>query len=104
MKYRSYKQITVHAEIEYGDEVNLEEFINQIDWKKAILFGVEFGDQSFLSVGDEDCEGKHMVWLRKPRKQSGWKRILGKFEEKTARVNSDKLMDKIVQYWKLLDE
>ncbi len=44
MKFRSYKQVTTSADIEYGEEVDLEGLINRIDWKKAILFGVDFGE------------------------------------------------------------
>ena len=98
-KYRSYKQITTAADIEYGEEVDFEGFIRLIDWKKAILFGVEFGENTFLMVSDEDWSGLHLVVFSRPRKASLWSRIFGKVAERSASVKAKKLNETIMKFW-----
>ena len=99
MKFRSYKQVTTSADIEYGEEVDLEGLINLIDWKKAILFGVDFGENTFLEVGEEDWSGLHMVRFSKPRQSSGWKRILGRFGQKVVMVKAVDIHEVLSNFW-----
>jgi hypothetical protein len=98
-KYRSYKQVTVAADIEYGEEVDFEGFMGLIDWEKAILFGVEFGEDTFLIVGEEDWHGLHIVCFCRPRKASVWNCILGKCVEKSANVKAEKLRETVLRFW-----
>jgi len=104
MKFRSYKQVTTSADIEYGEEVDLEGLINRIDWKKAILFGVDFGEDTFLEVGEEDWAGLHMVRFSRPRKASVWNRIIGKVVEKVVQVRAEKLNETLLRFWPKEDE
>ena len=99
MNFRSYKQTTIEASIEYGEEVDFDGFRKLIDWRVAILFGIEFGDGAFLDVGAEDWTGHLSVRLSRPRKQSFWNKILGNTDEDTIQVKPDGLEAALRKFW-----
>jgi len=99
MKFRSYKQVTVSADIEYGEEVDVDGLINQIDWKKAILYGVEFEEKSFLYVSEGDWDERYIVHFCKPRKPSIWKKIFGDVATKIVHVKAEMLKETLLQFW-----
>ena len=104
MKYKSYKQVTLKADVEYGEKVNLQGFIDLIDWKKAIIFGVCFDDESFMEIHDESFasdagELLHVIRIPNPPKLSTWDKICGKTDPSIIYVKPELLNDTITKYW-----